>query len=72
MASRRSYSWSSVRFSICGTYLDPVEATEALAQVTLLRDSLCNFGDGRVGSGASVEVWGPKADVVKTRPLACR
>ncbi len=30
MASRRSYSWSSVRLSICGTYLDPVEVTAAL------------------------------------------
>jgi hypothetical protein len=45
---------------------------DVLAQVTLLRDSSIDFRDGVVISGVSTEVWGAKADVVKTWPLAGR
>ena len=43
-----------------------------LAQVTHLRDSFRNFRDGILISGATVRFLHPKADVVKTRPLASR
>ena len=49
MASRRSYTWSSVRLSICGTYLDPVEVTEALG---IEPDDSAKKGD----------LWGPAHD----------
>ena len=43
-----------------------------LAQVTHLRDSFRNFRDGNLVFRAAVGFLRPKADVVKTRPLASR